>query len=93
VSEGIIIMPRTIFGWNGLDSCFSLIRLGKLCSLGKFRVGKLMASVTIAATLILGWSMQVRADLAVPVVFSFFVGAGTSFLATSRSRLCIIVIP
>jgi hypothetical protein len=44
-----------------------------------------MASVTIVATLILGWSMQVRADLAVPVVFSFFVGAGTSFLATSTS--------
>lgn len=42
-------------------------------------------SVTIVATLIVGWAMQVRANLAVPVVFSFFVGAGTSFLATSKS--------
>jgi len=49
---------------------------------------KLMSRVTIAATLIVGWSLQVRADLAVPVVFSFFVGAGTSFLATSES-LCL----
>jgi hypothetical protein len=31
--------------------------------------------------------MQVRANLAVPVVFSFFVGVGTSFLATSEFRL------
>lgn len=29
--------------------------------------------------------MEVRANLAVPVIFSFFVGVGTSFLATSGS--------
>jgi len=46
-----------------------------------------MYSVTIIATLIVGWSMQVRANLAVPVVFSFFVGVGTSFLATSEYHL------
>jgi hypothetical protein len=49
-----------------------------------------MLSVTIAATLILGWTMQVKANLAVPIVFSFFVGVGTSFLATSRSLLPIL---
>lgn len=43
------------------------------------------SSVSIIATLILGWTMQTRANLAVPVVFSFFLGVGTSFLATSRS--------
>jgi hypothetical protein len=48
---------------------------------------KLMCRVTMVATLIVGWSMQVRANLAVPVVFSFFVGVGTSFLATSEFRL------
>jgi len=47
----------------------------------------LMYSVTMIATLIVGWSMQVRANLAVPVVFSFFVGVGTSFLATSEYLL------
>lgn len=48
---------------------------------------RLMCRVTMIATLIVGWSMQVRANLAVPVVFSFFVGVGTSFLATSEFRL------
>lgn len=83
---GIITMLQTISGWKGPDSCSSLIKLGKCNSLQVF-VCKLTASVTIVATLIVGWSMQVRADLAVPVVFSFFVGAGTSFLATSMSLL------
>jgi hypothetical protein len=82
--EGIIINAQMTSGWKGQDLCFSLIRLGML---SRHEAVKLTISVTIIATLIVGWSMQVRADLAVPIVFSFFVGAGTSFLATSKSQI------
>ena len=87
-SEEIIVPAQRNSGWSGRDSSYSPIRLGEsvLCVLERGFVADSgePTSLFLVSTIALGWSLEAKAPIAVPIVLNLFIGLGTGFLTTSN---------